>query len=423
MNTKNFFLYFFIGLIFIGSGIIIIATDYQNLREDYKKIYLNFSRNLTPLETNDSEPLPYTEQSLLSDLKMAEEYLKQNSMDSLKKSLDLYNKVFSFAKDKKIQQLAKYGLSYSLYRLNDENRALLHLRELKAEKIVDPVLEEEVDYLLGKILLLRGHDEEGKAILHSLLAKTTSNDLKSRIHTTFGDYYQLKKQYKKAKKSYMIALEHNPDNLHAEFLKENIKYNKNFIPFEHDSYVLPLYSKILKDKEKAKKSETKVQEQVKQESKQEEPTNIQEQIETLKRKLGESVSFMNQNEYLKANNQLIEIEKEAKSILEIKNLSNQYINILYEILENVYFRLGEIAEKQNKELAKTYYDKVLSNPDPNLDPVAYIKKGIIYFEEDKYKEAYQLFKRSLEIAPEGKYSSIALEWLKETEKLLLEVNK
>ena len=416
MERKNLLTILLLGIIFTGSGVILIAMDYQKFKENYKKLYLNFSRTLSPTDVNESEPFPYTEEKLKSDLYMAEEYLRQNSYDSIRKALDIYNKVLSFAKDVKIKQLAKYGLAYSLYRLNDDNRSLLHLKELKTEKIFDPILEEEVDYLLGRILLLRGHDDEGRAILQNLLVKTTSNDLKSRIHATFGDYYQLKKEFKKAKKSYQIALEYNPDNLHAEIIKENLDKNKELIPFEHDYYDQQLSKKTLVEKEPIKKEKDKHKDRIKE--KEVPQLDISEEIEKLKREFSLAVSLYNQNDLQNANNQLINLEKKVSQLL-MENIKEKEKNDLYTLLENIYYRLGEVVEKQkNNELAKVYYDKVLANPSPELDQAALIKKGMIYFEQEKYKEAYNLFSRAVEISPNGKYTAKAMEWLKETEKIL-----
>ena len=422
MERKNLLTILLLGIIFTGSGVILIAMDYQKFKENYKKLYLNFSRTLSPTDVNESEPFPYTEEKLKSDLYMAEEYLRQNSYDSIRKALDIYNKVLSFAKDVKIKQLAKYGLAYSLYRLNDDNRSLLHLKELKTEKIFDPILEEEVDYLLGRILLLRGHDDEGRAILQNLLVKTTSKDLKSRIHATFGDYYQLKKEFKKAKKSYQIALEYNPDNLHAEIIKENLDKNKELIPFEHDYYDQQLSKKTLEEKEPIKKEKDKLKDKNKDKDKDKEKGSqkleMSEEIEKLKREFSLAVSLYNQNDLQNANNQLINLEKKVSQLL-MENIKEKEKNDLYTLLENIYYRLGEVVEKQkNNELAKVYYDKVLANPSPELDQAALIKKGIISFEQEKYKEAYNLFSRAVEISPNGKYTTKAIEWLKETEKIL-----
>jgi tetratricopeptide (TPR) repeat protein len=422
MERKNLLTILLLGIIFISSGVILIAMDYQKFKENYKKLYLNFSRTLSPTDVNESEPFPYTEEKLKSDLYMAEEYLRQNSYDSIRKALDIYNKVLSFAKDVKIKQLAKYGLAYSLYRLNDDNRSLLHLKELKTEKIFDPILEEEVDYLLGRILLLRGHDDEGRAILQNLLARTTSKDLKSRIHATFGDYYQLKKEFKKAKKSYQIALEYNPDNLHAEIIKENLDKNKELIPFEHDYYDQQLSKKTLEEKEPIKKEKDKLKDKNKDKDKDKEKGSqkleMSEEIEKLKREFSLAVSLYNQNDLQNANNQLINLEKKVSQLL-MENIKEKEKNDLYTLLENIYYRLGEVVEKQkNNELAKVYYDKVLANPSSELDQAALIKKGIISFEQEKYKEAYNLFSRAVEISPNGKYTTKAMEWLKETEKIL-----
>ncbi len=447
MFNNKLVLYLLPGILFIGSGVILIALDYKNLRENYKNFYINFSRNLTPEDIKEKEPHPYTEDKLKSDLKKAEEYLRQNSKESIRLALDIYNTVYSFSNDLRVKQLAKYGLAYSLYKLNDENRALLHLRELKTQKIQDTVLEEEVDYLLGRILLLRDYEDEGRSILQNLLVRTTSNDLKSRIHLSFGDYYQKRRQFKKARQSYLIALEYNPDNLHAEIIKENLKFKNKELLMEYDSYNYDLSKEILKDtqeKEKQKKEDKKEDKEekayikdkiksvgkTKKETKQQEDKkqlesekeNIEEEIERIKREIAIGLVFYNNNDYLNAKNTYIQIEKKINQFLQSNTLKEKEKNMFYELLENTYFRLGEVAEKENKELAKTYYDKVLNNPNIALDQVALIKKGIIYFESENYRMAYELFKKALEISPNGKYSSNALEWLKETEKILKKIN-
>lgn len=430
MNTKQSYLILLLGIFFIGSGVFLVATDYKNIRDTYKELYYSFSRQFTPEQIKETEPKDHTPEKLKSELKMAEEYLRQNSYESIRNALDIYNRVLSFANDPEIVQLAKYGLAYSLYRLYDENRSLQILRDLKKEKIVNPILEEEINFLLGKILLLRGHEDEGKSILQNLLAKTDSSDLKSRIHVTFGDFYYLKKQYQKAKKSYLIALEYNPDNLHAEIIKENLlSKKKRLVPFEHEYYDQYLFSKIFdKESKRVKKESHREPEEEEQETDKKEPRkgrkNFNEILESLNKKLNQSNFLQINNEYLAANNLLIEIEKEINELLEDKKIKEKHRNQLYKLLENVYYKLGEVSEKQNNsELAKSYFDKVLENPDGELDQPALIKKGILYFENGQYSVAYKIFKKAIEISPNGKFVDKAKEWLSETEKILREQEK
>ncbi|MFN3605287.1 MAG: tetratricopeptide repeat protein [Leptonema sp. (in: bacteria)] len=427
MNTKQAYWFFLLGILFIGSGIFLLATDYNQIRENYKKLYYSFSRQMTPNLIKEQEPKLNTPEKLKSDLKMAEEYLRQNSYESIRKALDIYNRVLSFSEDTEITQLSKYGLSYSLFRLNDENRSLQILRELKKEKIVNPILEEEINFLLGKILLLRGHEDEGKSILQSLLAKTDSSDLKSRIHVAFGDYYYLKKEYKKAKKSYLIALEYNPDNLHAGILKQNLVSKKKIVPFEHEYYDQYLFKTILdkldKKEEDLESKISKKPQKLKTETEKETKRNFDEIIENLEKKFVQSKVFINMNDYLSANNLLIEIEKESNELLQNKEFSllEKQKNDLYKLLESVFYQLGELSENQKKnELAKSYYDKVLENPNTSLDQASLIRKGILYFEENQYKQAYKMFKKAINIEPNGKLVDKAREWLQETEKILRE---
>lgn len=445
-------------MIFILAGLVLIAIDYSSLEKNYRLVYQDITKNLIPKEIKDEEPNPRTKEKLRSELIMADEYLKQNSVESIRKALDIYNKIYSFAQEEDLKQLAKFGLSYSLYRLNDENRSLQHLRELKSRKIINPALEEEIDYLLGRILLLGDNEEEGKAILQNLLAKTNSKELKSRIHSTFGDYYYKKKNYQRAQKNYFLALRYNPDHLYAERVSQNLKQNKKYLPIEYENYNFETPTGILdkvkeKQKEEKKSKDTKTikkqettqkierndkqDKKDKQEEKQKtsqdkiahnhkeenEQNNLSfsEQIEMFRRELKIAVANIYQKSYLEAYNQLVQLERKIMNFLQKKSLSEKQKSKIYEILENVYFRLGELQETQKeKSLARIYYERVITNPNELLDQMAMIKIGISYFDDDEFQKAYQYFKKAYDFDPRGKYSQEALEWLKETEKILLE---
>jgi hypothetical protein len=42
MERKKLLTILLLGIIFTGSGVILIAMDYQKFKENYKKLYLNF---------------------------------------------------------------------------------------------------------------------------------------------------------------------------------------------------------------------------------------------------------------------------------------------------------------------------------------------------------------------------------------------
>ncbi len=96
--TKNIMI-ILIAFLLITSGVILIAMDFFRLKQTYENSYKDSINFLKDSKIIDREPEPYTEEKLKSDLKMAEEFLRQNSYESIRKAMEIYNRIVSFAKE------------------------------------------------------------------------------------------------------------------------------------------------------------------------------------------------------------------------------------------------------------------------------------------------------------------------------------
>ncbi|MBI37956.1 MAG: hypothetical protein CMF59_00015 [Leptospiraceae bacterium] len=384
---------FIAGLLFLTAGTSFLALDQWR-----------FSRVLGEMNLAGS---PDARQQMkmeegLSDLREAEEYLAQNSLESAQKAHDRFVHVLSRDLNKDINQRASYGIAASLDRLGDRNRAVEHLRSLRDEGVKDKLLREKTEYLLGRLLILFGHDEEGKSILQELLAKTQNNLIKSRIHTTFGDYYRLTGQKNKAERNYRIALEYSPGNLHAEVERAEMLDDQPRIRYYyHEDYLI---DSSLKKKTEKPSSQTqrptrkpKKETEPKKEDTKENPGNAQSLYEA-------GIKHFRDKQYPEA------VSKFQAALKAGPNA---------ELREKVLYWLAEsLSAGGEKDRALEYYSAVIENPALSLDQAAYIQRGIILFDRARVKEAYEEFKRAASQFPEGAYTNQALEWQREVENIL-----
>lgn len=317
-------------------------------------------------------------------LREAEEYLRQNSGDSARQAMGLFNRVLSWDLNQKINQEARFGLAVSLERLGDKETSLEYYRALREEGPVETRLADRLDYRLGKALLEINHEEEGKSILDSLLARTLDTGLKSDIHTAIGHHYLRKKMRKKAKNNFTIALKYNPDNLHAELGRAEAEkgtgnYRKAYDYY--DNYLLGVGNLNPGKKESVK-------------------SHVTEQ---------------GYEEGLKAyrNGRYSDAVFHFKKVLATDSGVDLTEKVLYWLAES-YVKLG------SDSLALQTFDRVILNPATEMDQAALIKKGIIMYNQGKLREALMQFHTAIENYPGGAYSVRAEEWRKETEAQLRE---
>ncbi|HBS05990.1 MAG TPA: hypothetical protein DEA96_13565 [Leptospiraceae bacterium] len=384
---------FIAGLLFLTAGTSFLALDQWRFSQVLGEMNLAGSP--------DAREQIKMEEGL-SDLREAEEYLAQNSLESAQKAHDRFVHVLSRDLGKDINQRASYGIAASLDRLGDRNRAVEHLRSLRGEGVQDKDLREKTEYLLGRLLILFGHDEEGKSILQELLASTQNNLIKSRIHTTFGDYYRLTGQKKKAERNYRIALEYSPGNLHAEVERaELLDDNPRIRYYYHEDYLI---DSSLKKKNEKPASQT--QRPVRKPRKETRPEK-----EDSKEKPGNAQALYEAGIKHFRDKQYPEAVSKFQAALKAGPDSELREKVLYWMAES-------LSAGGEKDQALEYYTAVIENPALSLDQAAYIQRGIILFDRAKVKEAYEEFKKAASQFPEGAYTNQALEWQREVENIL-----
>lgn len=347
--------------IVLGIAISAIALGVGFLGYDYALRNQSF-RYLTLSERGAAE----------TQLREADHLLRQNSVESAEEAAVIFNKVLSANVSEDINQISKYGLAVALEKSGDRETALDYLRQLKKEVVSDKSLVDKVDYSLGRLLLMIRHHEEGDSLLKTLLARTTDDRMKSKIHTAYGDYFLYRKHFKKARENYRVALKYYPENLQAELghAKALRKEGKSVSWEYYDDYLLGNGYLEPQTSKKVKKSVHKdlVESGISASKK----GNCNEAISLLRRAGSED--------------------------------------------DRVLYWLGEsYAACKQKKSALQSYQRVLENSSSGYDQPALIKGGILYFESSDYRQALKYFERAVVDYPDGAYTDKAREWLNEAE--------
>ena len=344
--------------------------------------YDRFVQRSQLAQINNSQKENFTDkQQTVAQLREAEEYLRQNTGDSSREALKLFNRVLSLNLDKNTNQLARYGLAVSLERSGDAATSLDHLRMLKKEGVDDNVLSEKVDYRLGKILLSINHEEEGRAILDSTMYRTKDDRLRSDIHTTLGDFFSSKGSFGRARENYDIALKYNSENLHAELGRaeayKNIKRSQAYDYY--DDYFIG-NSNLLPEERK----------------------NVYTHLKNEAYDRG--ITAYRSGKYKDA---IYFLSKAASKY------TDPYVHekSMYWLGES-YLASGKIAK------ASECFDKVLKNSNTSMDQPALIKRGILQFQKGSYDDAAKSFQNAIANYPGEKYTESAKQWLDETMKMI-----
>ena len=380
---------FIAGLLFLTAGTAFLILDQWRFSRVIGEIALPGSPEARQQEKREGG---------LGQLREAEEYLAQNSPESARKAHDRFVHVLSLDLDKELNQRASYGIAASLDRLGDRRRAVEHLRQLRDEGVKNAELREKTEYLLGRLLILFGHDEEGKSILQELLASTQSNRIKSRIHTTFGDYYRLTGEKRKAERNYRIALEYSPTNFHAEVERAELLDDRPLDKYYyHEDYLID--AKVSKDKKPQPAAKTQ-------------PTKRPARETARKPKKGPSAKELYEQglRHYRANQYPEAISSFDKALKAGPDA---------DLRESILFRMAQsLSAGGEKDRALELYSSVIENPSLTLDQAAYIQRGIILFDRARVKDAYEEFKKAASQFPAGKYASEAMEWQREAENIL-----
>ncbi len=338
-------LFFIIGVIFFSMGFILIIFNKNELFSSQAQ-KMNVSVELTE----------------------AEEYLKQNSKESAKESLRIFNRILANSPTLDIKQRAKYGVAVALERLEENAAALEYYRELKSQNIKNIRLKDKVDYAIGRFYLYLNYEKEGSSILHDLLTRTHDAKLKSKIYTAFGMYYLRRSEYKRAEENFRVAINYNQENLQAEEgrAKALKRQGKDWVAYRYyDNYLVGISNLNPSKREK-------VVNQVEQEI-------FDSGIKAFRRgRYQNAISFF-------------------KKLCRASQ--DPYIE------ENSRFWIGEsYAALGLHKKAMKLYSSVLDNTIDAKDAISLFRKGEILFQKNKHKEAAKIFEQIYHHYPQSEYS-------------------
>jgi len=335
--------------------------------------FLSYDKMKKPHTFNEQD-----QEEARSILREADEYLRQNSPASAREAMVLFNRILSKNYNPQINQLARFGLGVALEKQGEGLNALDHYRKLKAENITEPDLRDRVDFRLGKVLLEIGHEEEGRSLLESILARSQDRNLKSDIHTVYGMHYLRRGERKRSRDNFRVALKYNPDNITAEIGRaESVRSGRPRLSYDY-------YEEFLFGNARLAPVERKMI------SKSIENELYEKGIESYKKGRYSDASYYFQKV----------IESGAEG----------------EILERARYYLAETYLATGKEgQASQNFDRVLENHTSSMDQPALIKKGIMFFQKGKLTEAASYFQKAIDEYPEGPYTHKAKEWKKETD--------
>ena len=313
-------------------------------------------------------------------LREAEEYLNQNSPASARQAQVIFNLIVSRNIDPLITLQARYGLGVALEKMGDKRAALRHFRALKAERPADQDLMEKIEYSLGKVLLQINYESEGKILLESVLVRTQSRALKSKIHTALGAFYLRRGDRRRARENFKVALNYNSDNLSAELGQANAirgMRGQALVAYDYyDDYLVGISNL--------------------------DPVRRKKLIKKLKKDYYISgIRCYRKGDFKRA---IAFFRKTLSSSPDARTAERA-----------MYFEAESFYALGNKRMAYKIYNRVLTNADSTMDQPALIKKGIILFGQGKLKEAAALFQKAEDDYPSGTYTRRAGEWRKEAE--------
>lgn len=359
------------GFLLLSGGIVLLAFDRFGSSSPMR--FLNVERNENEFQKAERQ------------LVEADEYLRQNSAESARKALDLFNSVLSRNLKPELNYMSRYGLGMSLEKLDDNAAALEHYRSLKAEQDkLSADLRDKVDYSLGRLLLVINHEVEGRSLLESLLARTNDARMKSKIHTAFGQFYLAHGDRRRAGENFNIALKYFPENLQAEIGRANAESG-----------------------------------------------------------VRRSMYYEYYDEYLTGNSHLAPADRRARVASQVRETAYEsgiraYRGGRYQEAIDLFSRVirdgGESSESEKARYwtgealhatgrateAYNTFERVLSNANGTMDQAALVRMGMILYQQGRLQDALGKFYRAAEDYPNGSYTNRALEWKKETEAQLRE---
>ncbi len=331
-------------------------------------------------------------EEVLVKMREGEELLKQNSKQSRRQALSIYNELAAKEVSEDLFLRIKFGQAIALEKNNDKLLALKIYKELvQSQSKIPKDQREKLHYYLGNLLLRLNQEEEARAYLGDVLRNSEDSELKSMALTSIADFFVENKNFEKARENYSLALQEDRYNVHARMGLDKVMQNLG----KDASYidVLPENLEYLYSNHPS----TKIKK------------NSKELVKTTTTGLSyleKGKTFYLKKEYKKAIPLFVKSIQVTKSSLD-KERAYYYIS-------DCYLNIGNFTE------ALKAADQVLINSHPSLDAAAVFKKGVIYFKKKEYKDAIQQFNDVLEKHPEANSSLLAEKWKTEAMTLLRE---
>ncbi len=347
-------LFFFIGAILLIVGITLLMYNYES------------PKNL----------LGEVKEDIYIKLREGEGFLRQNTKESAKQALQVFNHVLASNVNLDINQKAKYGIAAALEILEENSSALEYYRELQGQKIKDKNVRDKVNFALGRFYLFLNHESEGRALLEPLLAKSQNRKLRSKILTAFGGYYLKSGEYKRAEDNFRVALKYDNENLKAEEGRAQALKGQGQDWGAYRLYDDYLFSTAHLNPENRNKVINKVE------------------YETF----NSGIQALRNKRYPYA----IDFFRKVSNAQD-KNME-----------EDARYWTGEAYYNLNqKDKAIKAYESVLKNSTSTKDAAALFKIGMILFQKSKLNAAAKVFKEITNNYPESKYSDKAKEYLED----------
>lgn len=321
--------------------------------------------------------------SIQEKINMGEELLKQSNRKSTEKALSIFSELSSKNIDSEYKFRVKFGLAHALEKNKDRLLALEIYKELNQYEGLSKEQREKLGYALGNLLLNLNQEEEGKIHLDFVLKTSEDRKIRSKALSAIADYYMRKKEFEKARKNYILAVQEYPSNVHAR-----IGWGKALRELGKDFASYDIFDDYLEDTAYIDKDEPKVATEYK--------ASVFEKAKT----------YYNKRKFEKA-------LQHFKKALAVSESAIQTERSLYYIAE-CYYSLGKFKESLN------YIEQVLTNENTSLDQAALYRRGIIAFRSGKYDKAAAVFQDVVEKYPSSSFTTKANSWRKESLELMNE---
>ena len=301
--------------------------------------------------------------------------LEQGSVDTQKEAMEVFTTVAASFPESRAGKEALFYLAQLYEKWGNIDIAITKYRSLLGLNL-DKELSDKVKFNIARLQLSRYNAQEGYNALMVLLSENVDDLVRSDIYTEIARFYARQKNLGSSQANYEIAISENPKNMEADMELANVlfqqkKYSEALRQYEH---FFNLYINRSEHNEETAKKFQKI--------------IIDSAIETFE------------------DGNMNEAEKYFLFVAD-KFPSTSYSETSHYYMGNMEYIRGKY------EKAISEFDHVIKFPPAEKDENAYLKKGQSYFQMKNFTAAANVFARTQELFPDGKYLSLAKKWERE----------